>query len=105
MMEMMDLERLGSTIVRLRDHSYRWIDTKAFRRRGQLGPDNRELLRALLAHPAYRDHYASPDSETDAPIHGPYRVDAVLSTSSTRSAQLTPRIPWKPGREVRSCQT
>jgi hypothetical protein len=64
-------------MVRLRDRSYRWIDVKEFKTRGFEGLTPRDVLGAVLKHPSYRDHYASPDGETDAPIHGPYRVDTI----------------------------
>jgi hypothetical protein len=37
------------------------------------------MLEALLEHPAYRDDFASPEGETELPIHGPYRLDAVTA--------------------------
>jgi hypothetical protein len=37
----------------------------------------RGALRMLLSHPRYRDDYISPESETDHPVHGPYRLDII----------------------------
>jgi hypothetical protein len=71
------LERTRRWKVLLRDHSFRWIDVKEFKTQGLEGLTPREVLAAVLEHPSYRDHYASPDSETDAPIHGPYRMDTI----------------------------
>lgn len=69
------LERLERRIIRI--PGYRWIDLKAFRWAGQADPEPREVLASLIAHQAYRDHYASPESETEAPIHGKYRLEAI----------------------------
>ena len=56
------------------DHTYRWVKTKTFR----LGNETATAaLDALVTDARYRDHYTSPDSETDAAIHGPYRLEAV----------------------------
>lgn len=71
------LERTGRWMVRLRDRSYRWIDVKEFKSYGFEAMASRDVLLALLDHPSYRDDYASPDGETEAPIHGPYRVEAI----------------------------
>jgi hypothetical protein len=76
-----ELERVGDEKVRLRDHSYRWIVTKRFSISGPQTRGPAEVLASLLRHPAYRDHFASPDSETDAPIHGPYRLDSIAIDS------------------------
>ena len=54
---------------------YRWISLKRFD--VTTDGETEELVAALIGHPRYRDHYASPESEVDAPIHGPYRLDAV----------------------------
>ncbi len=50
---------------------------KEFKTHGFEGLGPRDVLLALLEHPSYRDDYASPDGETDAPIHGPYRVETI----------------------------
>ena len=71
------LDRTDGAKVFLRDGTYRWLIVKRFTATGHATIDPSELLATLIAHPAYRDHFASPDSETEAPIHGPYRLDAV----------------------------
>ncbi|MEO8898458.1 MAG: hypothetical protein ABI352_07810 [Candidatus Dormibacter sp.] len=59
------------------DGSFRWVDVKRLSRTPRFGKLPEDALAGLLDHPAYRDHYAGQDSETDAPIHGPYRLDAL----------------------------
>jgi hypothetical protein len=74
------LSYLGDETIHLRDRSYRWIDVKHFRLGGEQ-VDERAYLGALLSHPEYRDHYTSPDSVTDVPIHGPYRLSEIEPSS------------------------
>jgi hypothetical protein len=74
------LDCVGTLFVAFRDHSYRWVNVKRFRAPVP-GAAAVVLLTELFAHPRYRDHYLSPDSETEAPIHGPYRLDAVTAAS------------------------
>ena len=69
------------TTIALRDRSYRWIDVKHVPRDEVPGNAPEDVLRSLLGHPAYRDTYMAPDSETDLPMHGPYDLD-MLSVAS-----------------------
>lgn len=58
------------------DHSFRWVDLKLFVLPDE-DDDEARTLGLLLAHPSYRDHYASSDSHEQPTenIHGPYWLD------------------------------
>jgi hypothetical protein len=81
------LERVSRQTVFLTDGRYRWIVVKRFHlNRPSLAKD--AILTALLAHPSYKDSFASPEGETDSPIHGRYRLDAL---SPDAFDEVTPR--------------
>jgi hypothetical protein len=68
--------------VLLGECGYDWVDVKQF----SFTPPNaatEALLSALLADPAYRDHYAAPaeHDQGEHTLHGPYRVEAITAAS------------------------
>jgi hypothetical protein len=71
------LEVVDRRNVFLNDGTYRWINIKRFRQDPPGLPRKQDILPVLIAHPSYRDDYASPTGETEAPIHGRYRLDAI----------------------------
>lgn len=76
------------TLARFKDGSYRWVACKRFR----IDPavDDRAILRAVIAHPHYRDSYYL-DSISTEPIHGPYNLirmtlDSFIESSGSTAA-------------------
>jgi len=77
-----NLSKVSFAQINLPDHSYRWAVIKGFTWAGENHSDL-DLIGALLAHPAYKDHYCAPgeDGVSDEPIHGSYRLDALSAAS------------------------
>lgn len=79
--------------VFLDDGSYRWVITKRFTSDSLADSTAEEVLAELLEQPAYRYGYDSPERVDEAPIHGPYRLDALSPSvfdyvTATRSEQV-----------------
>ncbi|WP_327141321.1 hypothetical protein [Nocardia sp. NBC_01327] len=65
-------------LVLLDRGTYRWVSLKRFRI-DSARPVS-ELLSALVAHPSYRDHFASAfETQGIHTLHGPYRVECITA--------------------------
>ncbi len=71
------LEEVDRRNFFINDGTYRWINVKRFRSDPPSLLRKQDILPVLLAHPSYKDTYASPTGETEALIHGRYRLDAI----------------------------
>ncbi len=76
------LEKVSFAQINLPDQSYRWAVIKGFTWVGD-GQSGLDLLAALCEHPAFKDHYCAPgeDGIGEEPLHGPYRLDALSTTT------------------------
>ncbi|MFF3976997.1 hypothetical protein [Streptomyces sp. NPDC001828] len=66
-----------------RDHAYRWVDVKHFLIVPESARDE-DLLTALIAHPQFRDNYASDEEGRLDPTgerHGDYWARHITATS------------------------
>ncbi|GAB0105907.1 hypothetical protein JMUB6875_48890 [Nocardia sp. JMUB6875] len=83
--------------IHLDPGTYHWISVKVFRFESAQ-PNHEQLLSALIAHPRYRDHYATDFAEQGThALHGPYRLDAITAdtfTPTTAEAARTLLQDW-----------
>ncbi|TDP96266.1 hypothetical protein EV186_104250 [Labedaea rhizosphaerae] len=74
------LDDQGGQLINFANSTFQWINIKLFGSAGEL-PADRDVLARVLADPRYRDSYAGGGEADAAPIHGPFRLDAITVDS------------------------
>lgn len=86
-----EIEFTGEELLKLEGGLYLWIAIKRFHLpAAETSP--LEALGLLIRHPQYRDHYISPDSQSDTgTAHGPYLLSSISveSFDPVRTADAT----------------
>lgn len=71
---------VDTCFVNFEDSTYRWVDIKRFSVASAMTSDE-AILEAVIRTPQYRDHYTTPDSQSDTgTLHGPYLLSCIAAS-------------------------